>query len=84
MEMAEVACLDDLCSMSLQRWLDLTERDSARLHAQMTQRLAVTVLTTRLHSERGSTHDVEVHAIAVPDEASACWGFSIYARAPVN
>jgi nitrogen-specific signal transduction histidine kinase len=83
-DMIEVGCLEDLRSQSLQRWLQFTTSDSARLNAQMCQRQAVTVLDTTLHSESGSTRHVEVHAVAVPDEQSACWGFSISARGPVN
>jgi nitrogen-specific signal transduction histidine kinase len=83
-EMIEAGCLEDLRSRSLQRWLEFTTSDSARLHAQMCERQALTVLDTTLRSERGSTRHVEVRAIAVPDAQSACWGFSICARAPVN
>ena len=84
-EMIEVASLEELRSKSLQRWLEFTTSDSARLHAQMSEREAVTVLDTRLRSERGATREVEVRAIAVPDDhQSACWGFSVYARMPLN
>jgi nitrogen-specific signal transduction histidine kinase len=83
-DMIEVGCLEDLRSQSLQRWLGFTTSDSARLNAQMCQRQAVTVLDTTLHSQSGSTRHVEVHAVAVPDEPGACWGFSICARRPVN
>jgi PAS domain-containing protein len=83
-EMIEAGGLEGLRSQSLQRWLQLTASDSARLQAQMCQRQAVTVLDTTLRSERGSTRRVEVRAVAVPDEQSACWGFSICARPPVN
>jgi nitrogen-specific signal transduction histidine kinase len=83
-EMIEAGSLEDLRSESLQRWLEFSTGDSARLQAQMCQREAVTVLDTTLRSERGSTRHVEVRAIAVPDEESPCWGFSICARPSVN
>jgi PAS domain-containing protein len=83
-EMIEAGGLEDLRNRSLQRWLEFTTSDSARLQAQMCCRQAVTVLDTTLRSERGSTRRVEVRAVAVPDEQSACWGFSVCARPPVN
>lgn len=83
-DMIEVGCFQDVRSQSLQRWLQFTARDSARLTAQMCQQQAVTRLDTTLRSRSGSTCHVEVHAVAVPDEQSPCWGFSVSARGPVN
>jgi PAS domain-containing protein len=83
-DMIEVGSLENLRSKSLQRWLKFTTSDSARLHAQMSAREAVTVLDTRLRSERGATREVEVRAIAVPDDQHACWGFSVCARTLLN
>jgi nitrogen-specific signal transduction histidine kinase len=82
--MADGGCLENLRYKSLQRWLDITERDSARLHAQMSQRQAVTVLASRLRSELGALRQVQLRAVAVPDDESPFWGFFICERPELN
>jgi PAS domain-containing protein len=83
-EMIELSSVDEVLGKTLTRWLELSSADFARLSEQMSQRKAVTVLTTRLRPDQKRSRDVEVSAVAVPDQENACWGFSIRHRPILN
>ena len=83
-EMIELSSLDELRGTSLARWLELSAGDLARLSEQMARREAVTVLTSNLRSEQNRSRDVEVSAVAVPDEENPCWGFTVCERPRLN
>jgi PAS domain-containing protein len=82
--MVELASLDDARGKSLTCWLALSQVDVAQLHRQMHEREAVTILKTRLNSDKDTWRDVDVRAVAVPDRQNACWGFSICERPRLN
>jgi len=75
--MISIGSQDNLRGSSLARWLDLTVAEVAALQMQLCQRQAVTRLRSSLRCPRKGVRDVEVHAIAVPDEHETCWGFSV-------
>jgi PAS domain-containing protein len=83
-EMIEASSVDEVLGKALVHWLELSAADLARLSEQMRRREAVTVLTTRLRSDEERSCDVELSAVAVPDEENACWGFTIRERAILN
>jgi len=83
-EMIELSSVDEVVGKTLMHWLELSAADLARLSKQMSHRKAVTVLTTRLRSDQKRSCDVEVSAVAVPDQENACWGFSIRHRPILN
>jgi PAS domain-containing protein len=83
-EMVELTSVDEVLGKALVHWLELSGENLARLSEQMSQREAVTVLTTRLRSDQKRSCDVEVTAVAVPDQENACWGFSIRQRPILN
>ena len=83
-EMIELSSVDEVVGKTLMHWLELSAADLARLSEQMSHRKAVTVLTTRLRSDQKRSCDVEVSAVAVPDQENACWGFSIRHRPILN
>jgi nitrogen-specific signal transduction histidine kinase len=61
----------------LARWLNFTAAELAALQKQLCQRQAVTRLKSSLRCARRDARQVEVHAIAVPDDQAPCWGFSV-------
>jgi PAS domain-containing protein len=67
--------LDAAEGQCLLRWLDVTQRDLDVMRRQMQVRQAASVLTANLITRSGAGTTVEVIAIAVPDAASAHWGF---------
>jgi len=81
-ELAGLDSAQQLLGKSLAFWLDLSQPDLARLHAQMARREAVTGWKTMLRRSSLSTREVEVSAIAVPDGNEPCWGFRIGAIEP--
>jgi PAS domain-containing protein len=76
-DMIELPPPVEMRGKSLVQWLQLTADDLARLRDQMLQREATSVMTARLRTERDSPLEVEVCAVAVPDGAHTCWGFTI-------
>ena len=68
---------EDVRGRSIARWLELSELDVAQLHEQMARHEAVTEIATALVADHESPRDVEVTAVAVPDELHPCWGFSV-------
>jgi PAS domain-containing protein len=83
-DMLECASLEDLCGKSLRQWVELSQEDIAQLRAQMAQRLAVSVLMATLRSQRALTRDVELHAVAVPDEHNPRWAFIVRPQSRLN
>ena len=76
-DMVALKSPDDVCGTSLVRWLQLTSNDLLALCEQLSQRQAVSLLTTYLRSARDRRSHVEVCAVAVPNERETSWGFSI-------
>ena len=83
-EMIELSSVDEVLGNTLMHWLELSAHDLAKLSEQMSRREAVTVLTTRLRSDQKRSCDVELSAVAVPDQEAPCWGFSIRQRPILN
>jgi PAS domain S-box-containing protein len=76
-DMVELFPPAEVRGKSLMRWLGLSAADLAGLRDQMLQRQATSVMTSRLLTERNAPFEVEVCAVAVPDGAALCWGFTI-------
>lgn len=77
LEMIERVGVEAIRGQSLVRWLELSQADLTRLRDQMLQREAVSLMVMRLRTERGFPREVEVCAIAVPDDPHTSWGFTI-------
>lgn len=75
--MIDLASGAELRGKSLKLWLDLTTAELAALQTQLCQRQAVSRLKSSLRCSHNGVRDVEVHAIAVPDDQDPCWGFSV-------
>jgi len=76
-ELIQLGSADQALGKSLLRWLELSESDLAQLRDQMLLRRATSVMTAALRIESNSRLEVEVCAVAVPDGANTCWGFTI-------
>jgi PAS domain-containing protein len=77
MDMVGLPAPGQMHGKSLARWLELSEEDLARLQGQMARREASSVMITSLRSERNLLREVEVCAVAVPDDQLTCWGFTV-------
>jgi PAS domain-containing protein len=84
LDMIDLDSQHDICGGSLLRWLSLSDTDLRQLRTQLSQRQAVTRLTTHLTSRRGDPRRVEVCAVAVPAGSDTCWGFSICEQPRLN
>jgi PAS domain-containing protein len=76
-EMIEIDTAEHTIGRSLVRWLELSEGDLTQLRDQMLQRQATSLIAGSLRTESSSTRDVEICAVAVPDDPHTCWGFTI-------
>lgn len=85
-EMAGLESQEELHGKSLAVWLEFSQAELSRLHAQMARREAVTDWKTMMRRSNLSIREVEISAVAVPDGPLPCWGFRISAtrRVPVS
>lgn len=83
-EMLECTSLDDLRGKSLTQWVEFSQQDTAQLRTQMAQRRALGVLIATLRGRQALTRDVELHAVAVPDEQDPRWAFIVRPQSRLN
>lgn len=83
-EMLDFDSMEDLRGRSLTRWVKFSTRDFAQLRAQMSQRQALSIFSAILRSRQEVVRDVELHAVAVPDEHKPSWAFSVCPRTRLN
>lgn len=85
-DLVHAAPYDGVRGTSLTRWLKLNDADLSSFQAQLSQRRAVSTLTTHLRSacaiadargRPGNLRRVDLCAVAVPDGPRTCWGFSV-------
>jgi PAS domain-containing protein len=84
LELIGLPGLEQVRGKSLARWLELSETDLTALQDQMQQRQACSVMTAGLRSEENLLLEVEVCAVAVPDDHLSCWGFTVRALPRLN
>jgi transcriptional regulator PpsR len=77
LEMAQLATEDQARGESLERWLGRPGVDLNALIANLRQHGSVRLFATTLRGEYGSTAEVEISAVAVPDGEQPCLGFTI-------
>jgi PAS domain-containing protein len=82
--MIDLASGVDVRGKSLKFWLHLNAAELAALQMQLCQRQAVSRLRSSLRCSPNGVRQVEVHAIAVPDDQAPCWGFSVHALRMLN
>jgi PAS domain-containing protein len=83
-EMLECASLEDLCGRVLTHWVEFSPEDIAQLRTQMAQRRALSILVATLRGPQLLTRDIELHAVAVPDEHNPRWAFIVRPRSRLN
>jgi PAS domain S-box-containing protein len=66
-----------LDGQSVVRWLSLSERDLKYLADHLARRAASVVLRSGLQRADGSTREVDLWAVPVPDGPFPCWGFRV-------
>ena len=76
-DLVELATPAEARGQPLLRWLGLSPKDLLRLRDQELQRQATSVMTAHLLTERQTPRAIEVCAVAVPDEQTLRWGFTI-------
>lgn len=77
MEMAQLASEEQAIGEPLERWLGRPGVDSQVLGKSLRDHGSVSNYATVLHSELGSTDEVEVSAVAVENGEEPCMGFVI-------
>lgn len=77
LDLAQLATPEQAIDESLERWLGRPGVDLGVLLANLREHGSVRLHATTLRGEFGSTTEVEISAVAVPDPASPCLGFAV-------
>jgi transcriptional regulator PpsR len=77
LDMAQLATPEQARGESLDRWLGRPGVDFNLLTAHLREHGLLRLFATTLRGEYGSTTEVEICAVAVPDGAQPCLGFTI-------
>jgi transcriptional regulator PpsR len=77
LEFVQLATEDQVKGEPLDRWLGRPGVDFALLTSQLREHHTLRMFATALRGEYGAMTDVEICAVAVPDGAEPCCGFTI-------
>ena len=77
LELVQVATERQVRGASLGRWLGRTSVDLGVLVTNLRQRGAIKLFATHLRAEHGALTEVEISAVACPDQGTPLLGFSI-------
>lgn len=77
LDMAQLATAEQVQGESLERWLGRPGVDFGLLSAHLREHNTLRLFATTLRGEYGSTTEVEICAVAVPDGEHPCLGFTI-------
>ncbi len=77
LDLAQLATEEQARSQSLERWLGRPGVDLGVLVANLRQHGSVRLFSTTLRGEYGSTAEVEISAVSVPEGPEPCFGFTM-------
>ncbi len=76
-DLVQATTAEQLKGESLDRWIGRSAVDIDVIFANLRAHGVVTQFSTVLHGEYGSAEDVEISAVAAPDGAQQCYGFTL-------
>jgi transcriptional regulator PpsR len=77
LDLAQLATEEQARNQSLERWLGRPGVDLGVLIANLKQHGSVRLFSTTLRGEYGSTAEVEISAVSVPESGEPCFGFTM-------
>ena len=77
LDLAQLATEEQARNQSLERWLGRPGVDLGVLVANLRQHGSVRLFSTTLRGEYGSTAEVEISAVSVPEGPEPCFGFTM-------
>ena len=77
LDLAQLATEEQARSQSLERWLGRPGVDLGVLIANLRQHGSVRLFSTSVRGEYGSTAEVEISAVSVPEGNEPCFGFTM-------
>jgi transcriptional regulator PpsR len=77
LDLAQLATEEQARNQSLERWLGRPGVDLGVLVANLRQHGSVRLFSTTLRGEFGSTAEVEISAVSVPEGPEPCFGFTL-------
>jgi transcriptional regulator PpsR len=77
LDLAQLATEEQARTQSLERWLGRPGVDLGVLVANLRQHGSVRLFSTTLRGEYGSTAEVEISAVSVPEGPEPCFGFTM-------
>ncbi len=76
-DLVQATTAEQLKGESLDRWIGRSAVDLDVIFTNLRAHGVVTQFSTILHGEYGSSEDVEISAVAAPDGAEQCYGFTL-------